>query len=396
MQIPKILLYSVIVIVVLVGSIFGYQFILHSKVSRLTRGIENDLRVVTKEIEKGSTFDGALKDAGISTTTRVALLSSMESVYDISKIRAGNQLALMYASSTDQLQKVVYDISTEQQLNVENKNFDQWDASVDNIPYEIKNETVEGTINDSLYKTFLDNNEDPRLAIALSEIFAWQIDFVLSIRKGDSFKVTFEARYLDGQYKMPGQILAAKFINDGETFYAYHFKGANTPDGYYDEKGFSVAKLFLKFPLQYKYISTYFTNHRIDPITGVPESHRAVDFAANFGTPAVAIGDGVVTFAGWHGPYGLRVDIRYNETYSTTYGHFSSLPRDIKKGVRVKQGQIVGYVGSTGLSTGPHLHYEVRKFGSLVNPLSIKPPESKPINEQDRSDFEKLTGSFSL
>ncbi|MEK9185958.1 MAG: peptidoglycan DD-metalloendopeptidase family protein, partial [Patescibacteria group bacterium] len=222
-----------------------------------------------------------------------------------------------------------------------------------------------------------------------AEIFAWQIDFAADIQKGDSFKVFYEERYRDVQYIMPGKILAAEFTNTGKTFRGYYFAGSNGKAGYYDEEGNSLQKQFLKSPLQYKYISSGFSYSRLNPITKKVSAHRGIDYAANYGTPAVSVGDGMVIQAGWNGPYGLSVLIRHNDTYQTRYGHFQSLARGIAVGAKVKQGQVVGYVGATGQATGPHLHYEMHKFGSYVNPFTVEIPPGEPINDLDRSVFEE-------
>ncbi len=323
-------------------------------------------------------------------------MASLANVYDTSKLTAGNLLSFFVDQTTNQLKRIVYTVNADQNLQIESTSSDQWRAQIVDIPYETKIETVQGTVDSSVYQTFIDLNKDPKLAILLSEIFAWQVDFAFHVQKGDSFAVTYEARYLNGTYQMPGKILAAKFVNSGQSFYAYYFKSDKTPAGYYDENGLSLKRMFLKFPLQYKYVSTYFTYRRVDPVNGAIEPHRAVDFAAAAGTPVVAIGDGVITDAGWRGEYGNKVVIHHDKGYTTTYGHFSRFGKGIKIGAHVTQGQIIGYVGSTGLSTGPHLHYEVRKSGTLVNPLAIVPPPGKPINTTDETAFSETKSLFSL
>ncbi|MBU6501027.1 MAG: peptidoglycan DD-metalloendopeptidase family protein [Patescibacteria group bacterium] len=354
------------------------------------------LREVDKMIPSGYSFEALLNDLSLTTTTRSSIVASMDNVYDTSKLTAGHVLSLFTDAATNEVKRIVYNVNADQNLEIQNTDSGDWRSAVKDIPYDIKIETIKGTIDSSVYQTLIDENKDPRLAVLLSEIFAWQVDFAFSVQKGDSFEMIYEARYLNGVYKMPGKILAAKFINSGDPYYAYYFKSDKTTEGYYDENGNSVQKIFLKFPLQYKYISTYFTYRRIDPVNGAVEPHRAVDFAANYGTPVVSIGDGTVIDAGWRGEYGNKVVIRYNEEYTTTYGHFSSFAKGIKIGAHVKQGQVIGYVGATGLATGPHLHYEVRKFGTLINPLSINPPAGKPIDSGDKDAFAKITSTYAL
>jgi murein DD-endopeptidase MepM/ murein hydrolase activator NlpD len=253
---------------------------------------------------------------------------------------------------------------------------------------------------------------DQRLALALAEMFAWQIDFATQIQKGDSFKVIYEKKYRGDSYDHPGKILAAEFINSGERFQGFYFnpvrdregsqrasvsngvKGDKTKEGYYDEAGNSLQKVFLKAPLQYKYVSSGFTYSRFNPILQAYTKHRGIDYAAVFGTPAVTVGDGTVVQAGWNGEYGISVKVRHNETYTTVYGHFSSLAKGIRIGAKVRQGQIIGYVGSTGLSTGPHLHYEMHKFGTFINPFKEKIPPGEPIKDGDLPAFQVVLDKY--
>ena len=229
----------------------------------------------------------------------------------------------------------------------------------------------------------------------MAETLAWQIDFAADIRAGDSYKIIYEDRYRDGQYVMSGRLLAVKFVNDGETFKGFYFPGSEkTREGYYDENGQALQKVFLKSPLQYKYISSGYSLGRVNPITKKVAPHRGIDYAAPAGTPAVAVGDGTIIQAGWNGPYGISVLVRHNETYQTRYGHFASLAKGIRVGAKVKQGQVVGYVGSTGEATGPHLHYEMHKFGSHVNPFKVEVPPGEPVNDSDQAAFQESVSLY--
>ncbi|TSC89269.1 MAG: metalloendopeptidase-like membrane protein [Parcubacteria group bacterium Gr01-1014_3] len=406
-------------------------------VSGLTGGIEKlfikpepSKVIIRSKVPAGATFISFMTGQGFSTGTASEILAAAKPVYDFATIIAGREAIFQYDHTGAIFEKLIYKIDTERQLTIwvatsspDGANLTAqvleaeeglvsppshayrqaglpaavgWLVEVADIPYEVKISEASGTIETSLYETMVGSGFDQRLALAVAEVFAWQVDFAADIRSGDSFKVIHEDRYLDGEYAMPGRILAAQFINDGETFNGYLFEGPNTKIGYYDEKGKSLQKIFLKSPLQYKYISSGYTGARLNPITKKVSPHRGIDYVANTGTPAVSVGDGTVTQAGWNGYYGLSVTVRHNDTYTTRYGHFSALPKGIRKGAHVKQGQVVGYVGSTGLSTGPHLHYEMHKFGSYVNPFKVEVPPTEDINEQDRSLLEALTASFTL
>lgn len=355
---------------------------------------ENSLHVVRLRIPEGTTFSQLARVAGVGTSTTNTLLAEAKGVYDLSTIKAGREILFYFDRPAGALQKLVYDISTETTFTAEKIATSTWQAATSSIPYEIKVKAVKGTIQTSLYEAMLENKIDERVALALAEMFAWQIDFAADIRTGDSFKAIYEERYLDGKYVMPGNILAAEFINDGSRFRGFYFQGAESKEGHYDENGNSLQKVFLKSPLQYKYISSGFTYRRTDPISGVASPHRGIDYAAAYGTPAVSVGDGTVTQAGWNGQLGISVKVRHNETYTTVYGHFQSLARGIRVGAKVKQGQIVGYVGSTGWATGPHLHYEMHKFGSFINPFKEEIPPGEPVKDADRQAFEALRAKY--
>ncbi len=381
--------------------------------------------VVKKEILTGSTFSVLASEAGLTADVANQILESAKSVYNLAQIKAGKELVFVY-NSDGSLKELVYEINQDEKLQVE-KIFpaesdqpsdggvvlDQWKAERVPIEYTTEIEEVQGVIETSLYETVLSQGLDERLALELAEIFAWQIDFAGEIQKGDSFKVIYEKKFRDGVYDHPGRIFAAEFITSGEVSRGFYFEpskqegspadlpaeasakeGVLTKAGYYDEKGNSLQKELLKSPLQYKYISSGFTYRRWNPVSGGYSPHRGLDYAAPAGTPVVSVGNGTVVQAGWRGAYGIAVEIRHNDTYTTIYGHFSSLARGIRTGAKVNQGQVIGYVGSTGMATGPHLHFELHKFGSFVNPLTVKIPPGEPVKDGDRSQFEEIVSKY--
>ena len=359
---------------------------------------DNQDIIIKKEILAGSTFSIIASQAGVATDTVSAILEKSKKVYDLALIRAGKEIVFVFDKNNNSLKELDYDINTEEKLIVQNvsTSTENWQAEKKPIEYKIETSTAKGVIESSLYETVVNQGLDDRLAIALAEAFAWQIDFVGDIQKGDSFKVIYEKRFLEDNYAMPGKILAAKFNNAGQEYSGYYFKDSDGKEGYYDENGKSLQKVFLKSPLQYKYISSGFSYKRVNPVTGGVGAHRALDLAANYNTPVVSIGDGTVIQAGWNGDYGISAKVRHNDTYTTVYGHFSSLAKGIKKGASVKQGQVIGYVGSTGQSTGSHLHYEMLKFGGLINPFNVVVPDGKPIADSDKSSFEEVKKQFEI
>ena len=353
---------------------------------------DNQSIVVRKEILTGSTFSVIAGQAGVATSTAIDILEKTKKIYNLAQIGAGKELVFVFDKVTGALKELDYEIDRDEKLviqNVSTTTDSEWEAKKEPIEYAIEIATDKGIIESSLYQTITSSGADERLALSLAEMFAWQIDFAAQIQKGDSFKVIYEKKYRDGVYSHPGKILAAEFANYGEIFKGFYFSGSETKEGYYDENGGSLQKVFLKTPVQYKYISSGFSYNRLNPVSQIFTKHRAIDYAAPQGTPVVSVGDGIVTLASWNGDYGIMVRVRHNEMYTTNYGHLMSIAKGVRSGARVKQGQIIGYVGSTGQSTGPHLHYEMLRFGSLVNPFWEKIPAGEPIKEADKVLFEQ-------
>lgn len=348
---------------------------------------------INRPIREGRTFAEIAKSTGITYETMLKILASAKDVYNLEKVIAGNEISFLFDKEFGELQKIVYQIDSEDVLVVGKVTTSSWIAKRSPIPYEVKLEEVEGTIESSLFQTITEAGGDERVALALAEMFAWQIDFAADIRQGDKFKAIYEKRYLNGNYISPGSILAARFINDGREFRGIYFANNGGEEGFYDEDGLSLQKIFLKSPLSYRYISSGFSYNRLNPVTRSNYGpHRAIDYAANYGTPVVVVGDGTVVLSGWKGGLGKAVFVRHNDTYTTVYAHLSRTA--VRYGSKVKQGQIIGYVGATGEVTGPHLHFEMRKNGARRNPLTIELPPGDPVVEEDRAEFEKTLAQF--
>ncbi len=337
------------------------------------------------EVVDGSTYGTLMADAGVGGTDAAAIFAASEDVYDLSKVRLGRTIDLIYDRETGEFLRLKYQIDSEEVLEV-SKGEEGWTAERVAIPYEVKVRTVEGTIDSSLYVSALEQDLDERAIIALADVFQWEIDFVMDVRQGDTYRFVYEERYLDGGYVMPGAVLAAKFVNDGRPYYAFRYVSPDGDESYYNEEGESVEKVFLKAPVAFRYISSGFTTGlRYVSAFNVSTGHRAIDYAAPLGTPIRAVGDGTVTLAGWNGAYGNMVKIRHNSTYSTNYGHMSRIA--VRYGQKVSQGQTIGYVGSTGFSTGPHLHYEMVKYGVKINPLTEEFPSTEPVPEDQKQAY---------
>ena len=251
-----------------------------------------------------------------------------------------------------------------------------------------KEVVVKNTIENNLYKSAIDAKIEPNIIIEFARIFGFEVDFQRDIRKGDWFEIYYE-KFLDdnGNIRDTGKIIYASMAVNGQEINLYNFKYKNEPEEYYDIKGKSITKSLMKTPINGARLSSSF-GMRKHPILGYNKMHRGTDFAAPSGTPIMASGSGTVTRARWCGGGGNCVKIRHNSSYETIYAHMKSFAKGIKEGRKVKQGQIIGYVGSTGLSTGPHLHYEVIVNGKKVNSQKLKLPSGKILKGQERNEFE--------
>jgi len=261
---------------------------------------------------------------------------------------------------------------------------DTYQSHKESKPVEIRQAFAHGTINSNFWHAGTSAGLTDGQIIALANVFGWDIDFALDIRSGDSFHVIFEKKYVEGEYIGTGNILAAEFINQDDPFQAVRF----TDGEYYTPSGKSMRKAFLRAPVNFKYISSSFKRKRFHPVQKRWKAHRGVDYAAKTGTPVVAAGNGKVVRATYDKYNGHHVFLQHGNGIETKYIHFSK--RAVKKGQRVKQGQVIGYVGSTGLAAGPHLHYEFLLNGVHRNPRTVKLPDSKPIAKKYKTEFTAL------
>lgn len=385
-----------IILLIIVGGIVGFFVWSNQKPEENIEIPEEIETTYTKQIEitEGTTYGILMQEAAVATSTRQLIFTAAEDVYDLSKVRLGRTIDLIYDKETDQLQQLVYQIDSEEKLYVSLQVSTStatttdpiWLAERINIPYETKIKTAEGKIETSMYEAALEQGIDERAVIGFADVFQWAVDFAWEVRKDDTFKFIYEERYLDGEYIMPGRILAGKFVNDGEELYAFYYQESEEIDGYFDQEGGSVQKIFLKAPVAFKYISSGFTTgRRYISAFNISTGHRAIDYAASSGTPIRAVGDGTVVHSGWSGSYGIKVSVRHNSTYTTNYAHMSRTA--VQYGQKVSQGQTIGYVGSTGLSTGPHLHYEMVKYGTKINPFYEEFPSTEGIAEENQETY---------
>ncbi|KKP92167.1 MAG: Peptidase M23 [Parcubacteria group bacterium GW2011_GWA2_36_10] len=390
MKNPK---YLVFILILAIMAFFAGKVLLFANSEESARQaavkVSPDNEVVVN-IESGMTFSDITEAAGVSSSTQ-ELLAATKDVYDLARIKAGKSILFYFDKQTGDFHKMIYQTNSETEL-ILNKVSDIWQAELKTIDYEVRIKIASGTITSSFYQSALDQHIDERAIIELADVFAWTVDFGMGIREGDTYKFIYEERYRDGEYVIPGKILAAVFNNDGQEKEGYYFKegvdaDGSEIDGYYNFTGESLQKMFLKNPVNFRYISSGFTTgRRYVEAFNVATGHRAIDYAAAIGTPIRAIGDGVVTNAGWsRAGYGNLTSIRHNSTYSSNYAHQSKIY--VKVGTKVKQGDVIGAVGSTGFSTGPHLHFEIVQNGTKINPLTLDMPSEKNLSKDKIAEF---------
>ncbi|HKL31009.1 MAG TPA: peptidoglycan DD-metalloendopeptidase family protein [Tangfeifania sp.] len=359
----------------------------------LEYGLPVDSFLIQKGIVKRNQhLSNILTDFGVDMVTIDKLARQSKNVFDVRKIRSGNNYSVFQTpDSLGAARFFVYENSPVDYYVFEL--FDSLRVYHGEKEIHTKLRTSQGTIQSSLWNTMKDNDLDPMLALRLNNIYAWTIDF-FAIQKGDRFRVIFEEQYVDTTYIGIGEIYAAQFDHYGDELFAFRFFQDERFD-YFDEEGQSLRKAFLKAPLDFFRISSRFSHSRMHPVLRIRRPHRGVDYAAPKGTPVKTIGDGtVVARAYQRNGGGNYVKIKHNSMYTTTYMHLSGFAKGITTGARVEQGQVIGYVGSTGLSTGPHLDFRIAKNGQLVDPLKVEAPPVEPVFEENVSRYKQVKDSL--
>ncbi len=344
------------------------------------------------EVRPGDTLAAIFDRAGLtpSTTHEVANLNAQ--TRQLRHIRPGQKIALLI-DDRQQLIQLRYMPSLTQTLVIKRQADQKLHSELRNHPLDAVPVFKSGVIESSLFEAAAVSGIPENIIMEMAEIFGWDIDFALDIRKGDRFAVVYNELYKDGTRVRSGKILAAEFVNQGKVYRALYYTDPKGNSGYFTPEGKSMRKAFLRSPVKFSHISSRFTGKRWHPVLGKWRSHKGVDYAAARGTPIRAAGDGKVIKAIRSKSYGNVVFLQHGGRYTTVYAHMKGFARGIRKGKRVKQGQIIGYVGSTGYATGPHLHYEFRVNGVHRNPLTVKLPAAAPINPAYREDFRRQTRS---
>lgn len=351
--------------------------------------VPDSLDMRSGEVKKGQFFSTLLGGLGMSQQEAYNLTEATKEVFDVKTLRVGKQYRAYYKDSV--LKYLVYDRDKASSIV-----FDctaPYGAWVYEKPVTVEQRYADVTISSSLWVDMRAAGVSPLLIVSLSDIYAWTVDF-FALQKGDRFRVLYEERMCDGEVIAVDTVRYAVFSHGGDDFPMVMFDQKDGGNMWWNEKGESMRKAFLKAPLNYSRISSGFSYARKHPVTRKVQPHTGVDYAAPAGTPVMTIGDGVVTSVKYEGAGGNTVRIRHNSVYSTAYLHLSKYAKGLKAGQRVRQGEVIGYVGSTGRSTGPHLDFRVWKNGTPINPLKMESPPAEPIKDSNKEAFAETSAKY--
>ncbi len=353
----------------------------------LPPGPEPGIDSVPDRLGRGDALAGVLHRNGFSAADRAAANEALASVLDLRRLRTGQTL-WVHRDPEGQPTRVDLEMGDWRVVSVMRTADGAWEASESQAKPVMHRELVAGTVSTSLYESMIDAGERPDLAVLIGTVLEYQLDLRRDTRRGDTWTVLVDKLRADGGTIGYGDTHAVRFLNDGEEILAFRYEFPDGSSGYYDENGRVLQRPFLASPVRYTRISSGFTSRRLHPVHRVYRPHYGVDYAAPHGRPVVATANGTVTDAGMRGPNGNMVTIRHPGGYQTKYLHLSRIPREIRPGRKVRQRDVIGYVGSTGTSTGPHVDYRLYKDGRPINPRANILPEGPPIAEEHRADFE--------
>ena len=340
---------------------------------------------VEYEVKPGDTMARVFASLDLGADVLARVLASGPEAKRLADLRPGQLLRIRRDENGD-LADLVHERSSVETLRVEAGD-DGFAVAVDEKPVEVRTHAASTSIDSSLFVDGQNAGLSDQVIMQVAELFNWDIDFVRELRQGDRFSLIYEAKYVDGEKYRDGDILAAEFVNGDKTYRAIRYRDPGGNVDYYSPDGRSKKKAFIKTPVKFSRISSRFTNKRWHPVLKRWRSHKGVDYAAPTGTPVKAAGKGRIDFIGRQRGYGKVIILQHGDRYTTVYGHLSSFAKGLRKGDTVKQGQVIGRVGQTGLATGPHLHYEFRVNGKHIDPLSHKLPTAMPLPKQYMADF---------
>ncbi|MDC1148717.1 M23 family metallopeptidase [Pelagibacteraceae bacterium] len=355
--------------------------------SLLTNKFEKQFNKVTSSVKKGQSLNSILTDAGASQQEIFEISKVLKKFINLKTINTNQVFEILTHKDTGEIIRLTINLDNINSLHVFKKNKEFVANKIEKVLYK-KTTLAEGMIDSSMYQAAEKEKIDPEVIVNFAGIFGFEIDFQRDIRRGDIFQIVYD-KYVDddGELQKNGDIIYAYMKNNGREISLYRFVDQKGIPGYYRTNGKSIEKALMKTPINGARLSSTF-GMRKHPILGYNKMHRGTDFAAPTGTPIMASGSGIIEQIGWNGAYGKYIRIKHNSKYKTAYAHLNGYARGIKKSVKVRQGQIIGYVGSTGRSTGPHLHYEVLVNGKRMNSQRLKLPSGRTLRGEDREKFE--------
>ncbi|HEV7356827.1 MAG TPA: peptidoglycan DD-metalloendopeptidase family protein [Steroidobacteraceae bacterium] len=340
--------------------------------------------IIEVVVGRNDTLDGIFRRMSLNKADLAAIRSLPGIRQSLDFLKPGDAIKLTHTDGD--IKELMRKVSETQTLDVVRQD-SGFEAKMINNPVEVRVRRASATIDSSLFQAAGAADISDMVALKLANVFAWDIDFVLDIREGDRFTAVYEQVYQDGKYLRDGEVLAAEFVNNGKMYRAVRFVSDSGSVGYYSPNGLAMRKAFLRAPVEFTRVSSAFNPHRHHPILNLIRGHMGTDYAAPTGTPVHAAGDGHVSFEGQRGGYGNAIVLAHGANISTLYGHMSRFARNVHVGSRVQQGDVIGYVGMTGLATGPHLHYEYLIGGVHRNPQTVQLPGAEPLRAQELQRF---------
>jgi murein DD-endopeptidase MepM/ murein hydrolase activator NlpD len=342
-------------------------------------------------IKRNQTFSEVMESQDFDSETIFQIYQEARDVYDLARLGAGKTL-LITTAPEGTFAKLEYTIDPFQKLIISNID-NAIHAEIERYSADVKVNELGGEIQGSLYSTIDKLGEEDELVIRFAEIFEWDVDFFKDLQAGDTFRIVYEKQFVRGEPFGYGKLLAAELVNKGKVYQAVGYQHGKNWE-YFSPDGKAMRKAFLASPLKFNRISSGFTTRRYHPVLRRYRPHYGIDYAAPAGTPVRAIGKGTVILAGWAGGAGKTVKIKHDRAITTVYCHLSKFASGVRSGASVSQGQVIGYVGSTGLATGPHLDFRYLKNGKYVNFLSVKTPQAEPLSSSELSEFKSASAAI--
>ncbi len=383
-MLKKILLFLMIVALLGLAGLFTYWKVLDYRLKH------PELHTETYTIGEGDILSTSVRNTSLTEKEAGAIVKALAAVFDLRKCRVGDTYEIITVKKDGTLLKFIYNAGPVVTYTVAPDAQNNFLAVKNEAVLEKRVATFKGAIKSNLYEAMTSSGESPELVMSFADIFGYEIDFLTDPRVDDTFAVVYEKYYTNNKFVKNGQILAASYNNSGKLHEAVYFEDPAGHKDYYSPDGKSLRKAFLRSPLNYRRISSYFTLKRWHPILKIYRPHLGIDYAAPSGTPISSIGDGTVIFAGWGGGFGRFIKIHHPNGYITTYGHLSGYAKGVRVGAKVNRGQVIGYCGASGLATGPHLDFRIIKDGTPINFLALKLPEASSIPKSSAGAFEQV------